>query len=181
MIDFGYGLFVLLLILRSRVAIRYRDWALRISANAFVQSALFSPLLLLTIAVLQLPLDIYGHHISLAYGLSIEGWGAWTWDWAKGILVVCVLGIVLVWILYVIIRESPRRWWFYCGLISIPILVFLTLVEPLVLEPIFFDSSRWTNKVPNSSRKSNVSFNTPESSIPPSRMFGWRPAIRHPP
>ena len=35
-------------------------------------------------------------------------------------------------------RRSRRRWWFYAWLGSLPILIFLIFVEPLVLEPLFF-------------------------------------------
>jgi Zn-dependent protease with chaperone function len=36
------------------------------------------------------------------------------------------------------VRRSPRRWWFYAWLGSLPILILLVLVEPVVLEPLFF-------------------------------------------
>ena len=60
LIGFVYGLAVLWLLLRWKLAAKYRDWAERSSSRRFVQSLVFSPLLLLTIAVLTLPLDIYG-------------------------------------------------------------------------------------------------------------------------
>ena len=56
----------------------------------------------------------------------------------KGMLILIVIGGILVWILYAVIRSSPRRWWFYFWLISLPIIVFLSFVEPFVLEPMFF-------------------------------------------
>ena len=113
---------------------------------------MFSPLLILTIAVLQLPIDIYEHVVSRAYGLSVEGWGSWSWDWTKGMFLVIVLGIILIWILYVVIRRSPRRWWFYFWLISIPILLFLTFVEPFVIEPMFFQFAPLEQKDPSTGR-----------------------------
>jgi Zn-dependent protease with chaperone function len=50
-----------------------------------------------------------------------------------------VLAIFLVWILFVILRGSPRRWWFYFWLASLPILIFLMFISPFVLEPLFFE------------------------------------------
>ena len=58
------------------------------------------------------------------YGLSVQSWGSWFWDWTKGQFLAVVLGIVLVSILYAVIRSSPRRWWFYFWLVSLPIGVF---------------------------------------------------------
>src|SRR5262249_48642238 len=41
--------------------------------------------------------------------------------------------------LYAAIWQSPRRWWFHFWLASLPILVFLLFIEPIVIEPLFFD------------------------------------------
>ena len=71
LISFVYGLFVLWLILRWKLAPKYRDWAERFSSKRFLQSVVFSPLLLLTMAVLALPADLYDQWISRKYGLSV--------------------------------------------------------------------------------------------------------------
>ena len=99
---------------------------------------MFTPALILLVAVLQSPLAIYEHMVSTKYGLSVESWGALAWDWTKGILIFMVIGGFMAWILYGVIREIPRHWWFYFWLISVPIIVFLSFVEPFVLEPMFF-------------------------------------------
>src|SRR5690242_1801948 len=63
LIAFVYGIVVLWLVLRWRLAPKYRDWSERISSNSFVQSLVFSPLLLLTIAILTSPMDIYSEWV----------------------------------------------------------------------------------------------------------------------
>src|ERR1700747_3267472 len=63
LIGFVYGLFVLWLILHHKLGPTYRDWAERSSAKRFLQILAFSPLLLLTIAVLTLPLDVYSEMV----------------------------------------------------------------------------------------------------------------------
>src|ERR1700730_13166212 len=137
LIGFFYGLVVLWIILRSKLAAKCRDWADRVSSNRFLQAAVFSPLLILTIAILQLPADVYEHSVSRAYGTSIEGWGPWAWDWAKAMFLAVLIGSVMVWILYGVIRRSPRRWWFYFWLASIPMVVFLMFISPVVIDPLF--------------------------------------------
>ena len=62
-LGFVYGLSVLWFILRLKLAAKYRDLAEHSSVRRFFQAAIFSPLLLLTIAVLTIPLDIYGEWI----------------------------------------------------------------------------------------------------------------------
>jgi Zn-dependent protease with chaperone function len=136
-IDTTLSFLVLLGILYFGVAARYRDWAERVSQWRFVQALIFIPLLLLTIDLIGLPLEMYQHHISLKYGLSIQKWGSWFGDVLKGEAISLVLATVLLWILVWIIRRSPLRWWFYFWLIAVPILFFVVFIAPKVIDPLF--------------------------------------------
>ncbi|MBZ5523076.1 MAG: M48 family metallopeptidase [Acidobacteriia bacterium] len=132
--------FLLLLgILYSGLAARFRDWAEAVSRWRFVQAVTAVPLLLLTMTALQLPLSIYQHRVSLQYGLSVQGWGSWINDLLKGEAVVLAAMIPLLWLLLTLIRWSPRRWWFYAWLISLPLMVLVIFLVPLVLDPMFND------------------------------------------
>jgi len=137
-VDFAYGLLILIVILEWRVAPRYRDWAERVTQRRFLQSVLYAPLLLLTIDIVSLPTSIWSEYLDREFHQSIEGWGAWLLDWLKGEALGMVLAIFLVWILYAILRRSPRRWWLYFWLASLPILIFLLFISPFLLEPLFF-------------------------------------------
>jgi len=137
--DTVYSLLVLVAILSLGIAAKYRDWAERVSKYRFVQAFIFVPLLLLTITVLSLPLDAYQQSISREYGLSVQGWGSWFGDVAKGTLLSVVIFALLIWLFNFIIRKSPRRWWFYSWLIAMPITVFLIFIAPVVFDPIFND------------------------------------------
>ena len=132
-----YSIVLLLLILRFRLGPGFRDWAERATRFRFVQALIFVPLLTLLIDGLSLPFGLYSHSLSRRYGLSVQGWGSWFWDWTKGELIGMVLGAILVWLLYVLIRRSPRRWWFYSWLAVQPIIVFLIFLMPVVLDPLF--------------------------------------------
>lgn len=132
-----YGLAVLGGLLFLRVAPRYRDLAERVSRRRFVQALVFVPLLLLTIDVLSLPVSLYGHSLQRRYGLSVQGWGSWFWDWTKGELLGTALATVLIWGLYAFLRRSPRRWWFHGWLAAIPVVLLLVLIGPIVIAPMF--------------------------------------------
>jgi Zn-dependent protease with chaperone function len=137
----AYGLAVLIFVLTARLAPRFRDTAERLSRRPFVQALVFTPLLVLTTDILGLPTGVYGQHLALKYNQSIQSWGSWLWDFAKGMLINVILATLLVWILYMVIRRSPRRWWFYAWLASLPILVLLVFVQPLIIDPLFFKFS----------------------------------------
>jgi Zn-dependent protease with chaperone function len=136
-VDSIYSFLVLLALLLFGIAARFRDWAESVSRWRFVQALVFVPLLMITISLLGLPLRAYGHHVSLAYGLSIEGWGPWFADFVKGEALTALLAVAVLWTLTTIIRKSPKRWWFHAWLAALPILVFVVFVYPLVIDPMF--------------------------------------------
>jgi len=137
-LETAWGFLILLGILGFGVAARYRDWAVSASGNSFVQALIVVPILLLTIDLLQFPFSIYGHHISLEYGFSVQGWGSWLADQGKSELIAWIVGTILLWLMVVVIRKSPRRWWLYFWLSALPILGLIAYAEPLIIEPLFF-------------------------------------------
>jgi STE24 endopeptidase len=132
-----FGIVVLWALLKLRVAPAFRDLAERAGRNGFVQALIFVPLLMLLVAALALPIDMYEHHISRAYGLSVQGWASWAADWCKGQAVSLALTVPAVYGLFIIIRKSPQRWWFYFWLVSLPFVVLLVFVAPVILDPMF--------------------------------------------
>jgi STE24 endopeptidase len=130
------GLF-LFLILRLGWAAKFRDIAERVSDRKWIQGFVFVPLLFLTLDVLDMPVSLYWHSLSLHYQQSVQGWGSWFWDWTKGELINAAFGIVLVLILFAVMRRSPRRWWLYFWFPAVLILLGLIVITPLVIDPLF--------------------------------------------
>ncbi len=169
--NFVWGVIVLLLVLAWKLAPKYRDWAERATKVRFVQAVIFAPILLLTIDSLGLPTDIYGHWLSRSYGISVQSWGSWAWDWTKGEIITFIFGIILVWILYAVIRHSPRRWWFYFWLAPLPILCFMIFLAPLVIAPLFNKFEPLEEKDPALVVALEKVVHRAGMNIPPQRMF----------
>jgi STE24 endopeptidase len=144
----AYGFAVLATILYAHLGPRYRDWAERVSRRRFVQAYVFTPLLLLTLDLAELPIAMRYHWLAMKYAQSIQPWASWLWDWTKGELLSVAVSGLLVWMLYAIMRKSPRRWWFYGWLLSIPLTVFAVWVEPVVVEPLFYQFTPLANTHP---------------------------------
>jgi Zn-dependent protease with chaperone function len=170
-IDFFYGIFVLWVILFWRFGPQFRDWAESVSRNRFVQAAVFAPLLILTMAILGLPSNIYENSVERKYGLSIQSWSSWFWDWTKSQFLGIVLGIILVAILYAVIRWSPRRWWFYFWLVSLPIAVILVFIQPVIVDPMFHKFEPLQQKDPALTANLETMVQRAGVNIPPERMF----------
>jgi Zn-dependent protease with chaperone function len=171
LIGFVYGLFVLWLILHWKLGAKYRDWAEKFFSKRFLQALVFSPLLLLTIAILTLPLDIYGEMIEKQFGISVQGWGSWSWDWVKAQLISLVISTILIWLLYLVIRWSARRWWFYFWLVSLPILLFVFFISPWVITPLFNKFEPLQQKDPHLTAALEKMVQRAGEDIPPERMF----------
>lgn len=171
LISFMYGLAVLWLILHWRLSAKYRDWAEKVSVRRFLQAVVFSPLLLLTIALLTLPLDIYSEKVEKQFGISVQGWGSWSWDWIKAQFISILVFTILIWLLYVVIRRSPRRWWFYFWLVSLPILLFVLFITPLVIDPLFHKFEPLQQKNPPLTAALEEMVQRTGEKIPPERMF----------
>src|SRR5258708_38624593 len=79
----GWGILQLVLLLALGVPARMRNVAENLTKNRWGQCFVFVFLFLLAITLLDVPLRVYGHHMAVAYGLSVQGWGSWVWDQAK--------------------------------------------------------------------------------------------------
>ena len=178
LIDIAWSIAALLIILRARLAPKIRDAAERITQNHFLQAAIFAPALLITLDILQLPPALCGHWLSRSYGLSVQGWKSWARDWALNELLVSSLAILLVWILYVLIRRSPRRWWFHFWLAALPIMLFIFFVSPWVIEPLFDKFEPLQLHHPELVLKLEQVVQRGGMTIPPDRMFAMNASAK---
>ena len=171
LLGFAYGLIIYWLILQGKLGARFRDWAQKFSARRFLQGLVFSPLFLLTTAVLSLPLDVYGEWVEKSFGISVQSWGSWSWDWVKAQLIGLVIGTIFIWLLYVVIRRSPRRWWFYFWLVALPLGIFLIFIGPWVIDPLFHKFEPLEKKDPALTASLEQLERRLGQDIPPERMF----------
>jgi len=166
-----YVFLVLWLMLRTRFGARLRDSAERLSRFWLVRAALVFIGFLVTMEILQLPFAIYRHHISLAYGLSVQQWGPWISDRAKGLAISLIVSTLLGWILYAVLRRSPRRWWFYFWLATIPFLLLGIFIQPILIDPLFNKFEPLTKNHADLVEQIGSVVHRAGMDIPPARMF----------
>jgi Zn-dependent protease with chaperone function len=128
---------VLGLLLRWRSGTAMARAAERVSARPWVQGLAVAPAWLLILTAIELPLALLGHHVSRQYGLSIEAWLPWWVDWGKSTAITVVVGTAAIAVLYALLRRSPRRWWLWFWAFTVPVMVVLVFVAPLVIDPMF--------------------------------------------
>lgn len=171
LVSFVYGLVVLWTILHWKLGVKYRDWAERLSHERFLQALVYGPLLLLTIAVFTAPLELYSEVVEKEFGISVQAWSSWSWDWIKQQLISVIIFTIVIWLLYSVIRRSPRRWWLYFWLVSVPIIVFIVFITPLVIDPLFHKFEPLEQKDPTLTEALEQLVQRTGENIPPKRIF----------
>ncbi|MEU7902315.1 M48 family metallopeptidase [Actinoplanes sp. NPDC049118] len=101
------------------------------------QAVLGGLLVVLVIEVITLPFAAWRHTIVVRYGISTQGWGAWAVDLAKSYAVGAVIGGLALLGFYTVTRLAPRWWWAFGAAGAAALVVLLSFVLPVVVEPIF--------------------------------------------
>lgn len=166
-----WGMLIPLLILRVGLAPRLRDWAERVSSRRFLRVVLYAPALFVTIAILMLPSDLWDQTVERRFGLSVQAWSSWLTDWLTSLVIVLIVATLLTSLLYAVIRRSSRRWWFYFWLASIPVVLAVFFVEPLVIDPLFFKFTPLQASQPALVAELERVIEHGGMHIPPKRMF----------
>ncbi|MGD0631617.1 MAG: M48 family metallopeptidase [Terracidiphilus sp.] len=170
-IVFGlWGIAALWLLLAMRGAAGLETWAHRVSNRRWVQGLVFFAFLLIFMTLASLPLDIYGHHVSRAYGISIQSWGGWLGDQAKSLGLTVLFGAPVLLLFNRIVRRWPRRYWFGIWLVTLPLLVISLFVSPL-FEPLFNKYEPLANNHAALVDKLESVVARTGTNIPPGRMF----------
>jgi STE24 endopeptidase len=170
----GWGILQLVLLLALGVPARMRNVSENLTKNRWGQCFVFVFLLLLTITLLDAPLRIYGHHVAVAYGLSVQGWGSWVWDLAKGFLLTWFVASLLVMVLLWVIRKSPKHWWFWFWVPTMAGVLFGVFVSPIVVDPLFNKFEPLEQRNPALVRQLEKVVARSGVSLPPDRMFFMR-------
>jgi Zn-dependent protease with chaperone function len=133
-----WGLLLPAALLFSGWSARLRDVAWRWGRRWYFALAIYGALVSLLFWVVNLPLAWYaGYQREHAYGLSTESLGKWFGDSAKE-MGIGIIGFALVmWVPYLLLRKSPRRWWLWTALAGIPLIAATLWVTPLVVDPLF--------------------------------------------
>jgi STE24 endopeptidase len=157
---------------RARVSLAFRNWARAASSRPLVQCLIFAPLFFVTVSLIEFPLDYYsGFELEQRFGLSTETFASWLGDWGKGQGINLISGIFVVWILFAIIRRSPSRWWLYFWLVTIPLVLGLILIEPMVIDPLFFKFTPLEETQPSLTARVELMLYRAGLQIPTSRIF----------
>ncbi|MEV4214341.1 M48 family metallopeptidase [Micromonospora sp. NPDC049662] len=87
--------------------------------------------------LLTLPFSAWRQTVLTRYGLSTNSWSGWAVDLLKSYAVSAVIGAVALFGFYLVIRLAPRWWWALGAAGAALLVVLLSFVLPVLVEPVF--------------------------------------------
>jgi Zn-dependent protease with chaperone function len=157
------------LLLATRAAATLERWAQRTFRRRWLQGLLFFAGFLVLVTLADLPLELYGHHVSRAYSISVQGWASWFADLAKSLALTLVIGAPVLLLFNWIVRRWPR-YWFAAWLVTLPLMVLSVAGEPLI-EPLFNHYEPLSKSHPALVAELEKVVARTGTNIPPDRMF----------
>ena len=137
---------IYLFLLSGGLARYWRDALERTKLPIYIRFPIFVLLVEAASFLLYLPLRIIGYSISKTYGISTQPVLGWMRDKlvAFGVSYITVLAVsaVAFWII-----SRGGRWWLKLWLISVPFIVFMMYIQPVVIDPLYNHYSRLSNPV----------------------------------
>lgn len=143
----AWPLLIFSLFLMTGFSGKLAKFSKKLGKNWFFTIAIYLIFFVLLFELLFLPLDFYAGYLrEHAYGLSVQSLGRWFSYYGKGSLLVLISAMLFVWVFYLLLKKSPRRWWFYSTLVSIGIMFVMMFVQPIWIDPLFNQFGPMKNK-----------------------------------
>lgn len=128
---------MLLLLLLTPASRAMRDAAARVTQRPFVRDMLYVVMLIVALGLLTFPLTYYGDFVvPHQFALTDQTFGAWMGEMLKGLGIALALFAPIGALALVAVR-NVRRWWLVLWACSIPVIVFMVIITPVVLDPMF--------------------------------------------
>ena len=128
-----------LLLLFTGLSAWLRTLASQLARGRFYPTlAIYFVLLSLLLFLIELPLSYYvGFAREHAYGLTTQRFSKWASDQMKGLGVGVLVGVLILWVPYLLLAKSPQRWWLWTSMLALPFYTLTLLIAPLWIAPLF--------------------------------------------
>jgi STE24 endopeptidase len=136
--NFLLGLAIAWLLLRGGLSARVRDACARLGRIAFARDALYGAFYSVASWVISLPLAVYqGWYRERQYEMATQTFGPWFGEQLIGLAVSTIMFALGGAIFYAVMRRARERWWIWGTVVTMAMLVFLIVLSPVVIDPLF--------------------------------------------
>lgn len=141
------GLLIPFLFLQTKLSAKIRDLAVKFSGKWVLTLVIYFIIFVILNYLVTLPLDFYqGFVRQHDYGLSNQTFARWFTNSLLEQIVALFIGCLFLWIPYLLLRNSPKRWWLYTSILLVPFYCFGILLSPVFIDPLFNNFGEMKNK-----------------------------------
>ncbi|WP_071393850.1 M48 family metallopeptidase [Bacillus tuaregi] len=137
-----FYLFILLLGLSKA----FNDWSEVTAKKKWLQTAVYLLWLSFFSFIAMLPFSYISYYLSKSYHISTQSFASWLKEELMDFWVNFGIMFILVSVLYWLMKKSAKRWWLYAWLLSVPFTLFMTFLQPVVIDPLYNDFYPLKNK-----------------------------------
>ncbi|MBI5301705.1 MAG: M48 family metallopeptidase [Chloroflexi bacterium] len=138
-LDVILGALAILAVIALGLNVWLKQMILAITTDAWLATMLYFIVAFVGYETLFAPFAYYsGFVLPHRYGLSTQTLRAWLTDVAKAGALGCVLGGIVIEVIYAVLRNAPDTWWLWATGFMILLNVILANLAPVLIAPIFF-------------------------------------------
>lgn len=105
----------------------------------FLQTTIYVILLSSFSWLVSFPIKYFSYSVTKKYGISIQNFDSWMRDQLISFWIGAIILIIIAYVIMLLISKSPKKWWVYTWVLSIPFTLFLMFIQPVVIDPLYHD------------------------------------------
>lgn len=141
-----YEWIIYLFVLTFGISVYFRRLSRDTTRFFLLQTSIYVFLLTLVSSLFTFPLNLLSRKVSLDYGISTQSFNSWMRDYTIDFWVGWIMMTLMVTVIYFFIKRSEKRWWLYVWLLTIPFMIFLMFMKPVVIDPLYNDFTTLQDK-----------------------------------
>lgn len=130
---------IFLFVLIFGLSRQFRTWSENSSKSSILRISIYVFWLSLFTTIIQFPINWIQYTLSKSYGVAASSFPIWMKDLLIDFWINYLLMIIVAGVMFFLIRKSPKRWWLYTWLLSVPFSVFIMFLQPVIIAPLYND------------------------------------------
>ena len=137
--DQALGFILPVIILFTGWSAGIRGWAGRVTGGRWYPTlALYAAIFVVISAIVELPLSYERDYVfAHAYDQSNQTMSKFLYDQGMSLIVQVIIMALVIWIPFLLIRRSPRRWWLWSTVALTPVMIVGIVLAPVFISPLF--------------------------------------------
>lgn len=142
-------------------------WVKKRITSRWLQITVFYLLFSAFVYLCTFPFQLCSYLISKTYHVSVQSFTSWLNDELLDFVINFIIMVFIVQVFMYLIRRWKNRWWVIGWLLTIPFTLFLTFIQPVVLDPLYNNFTPISNK----ELESKILTMADEAGVPISQVF----------